>query len=483
MNKIVIGMMVGLLTLAAARSGFATTESQALVKDGRALLLKNGVPTFSGVIAANTKFQSAVLSDPTDQQAHYFFAVTKVLSSLAQNSKAGNETICDLLKSFGVKRNASNILDETGFSSPAQGNGKYNPPTTIPTGKALQAYLVGPFVDLLDEALDDLAVITNAPQAFSIVLTAKETGDLPIDIDYGDVLVMKSALYTAKAFVLLMNAWNLDIDLRKVIVQGNTGVLQLQRDLLGKYKSLLHLKPGGDAIMDDSQTALFAAIDAYRSAFNFITKQPSPLHNDLFAFDFATPEEQASALEDLNTLTEVQNSLKGNRPAILGLDKDKVDFNYLFGNVGKSALDFRSAIPALNSNDLVIAESSISKPILGGLFPEITTKEAMLEWLGDAVTYAAPKSITVPASTNNASYIVRWTSNPLDTKNYTLSYTLEEADNKAFNNSRQVYSGEGKQVTLTDRPKKKTYYYRVKTTKTGATDSNWLTAKNGCRVL
>jgi len=72
-------LMIFILGLTA--NTHASDASQAFVTDGRALLFNNGNPTYSGILAANEKFKAAVAEDSTDQEANFFFAVTRVFCS------------------------------------------------------------------------------------------------------------------------------------------------------------------------------------------------------------------------------------------------------------------------------------------------------------------------------------------------------------------------------------------------------------------
>ncbi|MBI1920739.1 MAG: VCBS repeat-containing protein [Geobacter sp.] len=61
------------------------------------------------------------------------------------------------------------------------------------------------------------------------------------------------------------------------------------------------------------------------------------------------------------------------------------------------------------------------------------------------------------------------------------SYVLEESTDASFATSTQVYSGSGTFVNLTGRVNG-TYYYRVKATAPGYSDSAWVSPPNGCMV-
>ena len=94
-------------------------------------------------------------------------------------------------------------------------------------------------------------------------------------------------------------------------------------------------------------------------------------------------------------------------------------------------------------------------------------------------TVGTPSSIAVPSSDSDGSYTVSWGSS--STSNVT--YVLQEATNSSFSSGlRTAYSGTSRSTTITGRSSGVTYYYRVKATRSGCTDSSWLTGSNGCTV-
>lgn len=91
----------------------------------------------------------------------------------------------------------------------------------------------------------------------------------------------------------------------------------------------------------------------------------------------------------------------------------------------------------------------------------------------------APGTLTVPASDVDGVYTVSWTtSNTIG-----ISYVLEEATNSDFTAGlRTAYSGIALNAVISGRTIGVTYYYRVKATLSGYTDSVWVNGGNGCFV-
>ena len=292
-----------------------TIPSHASVADGRASLFNDGSPTYSGILAANEQFEAAVTDNPLDQEANLFYAITRILASgLEEGGAAELETVRDLLEAFGVSRNDVDLVDtDVPFNDPPLMYDEYNPPETIPGGEDVRAFLAGPFVTLLGAAIDNLGTIGSD---FITTLTAAETGDdYATEVDYGDVLLLKSALYMLKSTILIATAYDLDIDLRELIVFGNAGVLQFQRDLLDKYPALFSLRaPGGTVSLANAKTALLAGINAYDAALTFIENESDLQGNDLFYFESSGDQREAEFV--LTQLTELRDSLGENQAAV-----------------------------------------------------------------------------------------------------------------------------------------------------------------------
>lgn len=310
---------VSLFLLGLTITAHASDTSQTLVADGRALLFNGGDPTYSGILSANAKFDAAVTEDSSDQEANLFYAVTRIMAfGLEQGSNPELETLRELFEAFGISRNNVDLVEtDVPFNDPPEIYDHYDPPETIPGGEDVRAFLAGPFVTLLGNAIDNLNAIPYTTSNITTLLASEIDDDQDIEVDYGDVIVLKSALYMLKSSILIATAYDLNINLRELLVLGNAGVLQIQRDLLNetKYPKLLHLHTtDGAASLTNAKLAFLDGIDAYQAALTFITTTESDTQeNDLFYFESA--EEQREAEFILTQLSELKNSLNDNRIA------------------------------------------------------------------------------------------------------------------------------------------------------------------------
>ncbi len=97
----------------------------------------------------------------------------------------------------------------------------------------------------------------------------------------------------------------------------------------------------------------------------------------------------------------------------------------------------------------------------------------------DSNVCGTPSSFSVPGSDADGSYTVSWGASTTSG----VTYILEEATNSTFSiDLRTAYSGPEMNSTISGRNGGSTYYYRVKASKSGYTDSPWQVGANGCSV-
>lgn len=90
---------------------------------------------------------------------------------------------------------------------------------------------------------------------------------------------------------------------------------------------------------------------------------------------------------------------------------------------------------------------------------------------------AAPGVPVVPISDPDGGYTVSWAKSATSG----VTYTLEEASLTDFSNSSVIYTGTLLSKAITGKSAG-TYYYRLKATRTGYTETAWIKGANGCMV-
>jgi hypothetical protein len=318
---IIIGLtacVLSSLMLFTGTNAHGSSQSQALVEQGRALLFNNGKITYSGMVTANEKFKQAAAADGTDQQALFFYTVSRIsVSFLAEGSSGNLETFRDLLESIGMPRNSNDFPDQgPPFRDIMHINRSPNFPGTTPDGDQVKAFLSGPVVLLMDNALSTLSFI-NA--SFKVVLTADEiNADHDIEIDYTDILLFRSFLESFKSAVLIITAYNLDVNVSELAAFINfekySDIFSIQRDILDKYPDVFKLIPtAGEQSLANAKAALLAGIKDFDQALNEVQAETDDQSDDLFFFQ--EPKELLEAKDIEANLIEVRDSLNENRPA------------------------------------------------------------------------------------------------------------------------------------------------------------------------
>jgi hypothetical protein len=182
----------------------------------------------------------------------------------------------------------------------------------IPAGADLDAAAAAintailPEIDLI---LAELGTVSDGPTAFSMTLTTSETGlSSPVEVDYGDVLLLKAALLAAKA--LLYGAANpahdLTVDLNDPIFTGwQCGSLPASTTvaaILNTYPRLLDILPTvGVDRLSQAKRNLAATVDAAISAIDYVVAETDDQEDDLFHIH-GTDAGAAAVRSDLDKL-------------------------------------------------------------------------------------------------------------------------------------------------------------------------------------
>jgi hypothetical protein len=298
----------------------ASSQSEALVEQGRALLFKDGNATWQGVIDANKKFAEAVKKDNTDQHAHLFYAVTRIAAFVLENGDGSSfQTLADIIQAMGIPIHLDGWIDEEApFGSPPEIAGKYAPPPGTPDGDAVRDVLGDKLVAVIDQALASLDAVDAE---IDVTLTAQELGDMTgLEIDYTDVLLAKGVLDLLKAVFLVITAYDLDaVDIREMIALANADMWELHPDFLNlfltRHPDFLKMADTGIAGLAAAKNALLSAHDNFLAAKNALELETDNQDNDLFVFESEGDKQEFEGF--VNALSELADSLKENRPATI----------------------------------------------------------------------------------------------------------------------------------------------------------------------
>ncbi len=182
-----------------------------------------------------------------------------------------------------------------------------------------------------------------------------------MEIDYGDVLVFRGSLYTAKAATLILNAYNLNVDIDRLVSLGNAHQLDINKHVIYKYPKLLILRK--DPQFAEAKDAMRQAIDSFTSAINFIVAETDPQYDDLFIIDDPRKEERYR-----NLLEDLKHALDG--ATLIREIGYRVDLTKFFD----SPRALRDFLPEFFA-DGFIERNSFPDPTFGGILPDMTQDE------------------------------------------------------------------------------------------------------------
>ena len=320
MNKVLIGLACILTLCVSVCNSSASVESQALVDEGRVLLFNHGDYRYSGFLAAKAKFEQAVSSDTDDQEAHLFLSVTKLLAfGIEEGGESEPETLRDMADLVGITYNDTidRLSDGLPYNEMPDIYGRPYLPGSTPDGDTVQNFISGPFMSLVNDLLNHLNLIESD---FITILTIEETGsDTILEIDYGDILLIKSCLTALKTYFYIVSAYDLNVDIRELVFIGfHDDTFQFQRDILARYPEFLKLKgingTDGKASLANAKSSMLAAFDYYRNALTEITNETDYQGDDCIFFE--SQEELDGALLVQTYFDEAEASLDENRSSV-----------------------------------------------------------------------------------------------------------------------------------------------------------------------
>lgn len=362
----IVGALAGCFLLVQAHAG---------VPEGRALLFNNGNPTMEGLANAHAQFQAAVQSNSDDAEANFFLAATRLMmltsNGAAYTPGAPVENLRELLDGLGVTTAGRDIFNWT--AQPPQDT----LPLNAPAGPDLQNVFTASVIPQIDAALANLDKVGSG---FVTIITAAEAGSAQnTEVDFGDVLMGKAALYVLRVMVQFLASYDLYADTHLLSAKQD---IHLNRDLLAIYPEMLRLLSGGAGTMSQARADFINAVDAYQAASAFIRGETDAQADDFTIIEAEDLEEESHLRVQL---AEAKASLQQQRVAAIqqdvGSPTDHIDLNRFFGAPSLTPVDLRSLMPYFDLEANVIA-GTFPDTTLGGILPDCTSEPALVDFTG-----------------------------------------------------------------------------------------------------
>jgi hypothetical protein len=332
--------------------GFATlTSSASELNDynipGRAILFDG---TLSGIRSAYQIFDNG-LNDgncaecPTNRELKFFHALSKTAMLLVRNDGNSIDSVFELAQKFGINISGQywapyfrpSTLD---FNEVRNQHNVYQIPDDAPNINDFRNILDSSFIPEIEEIISDLNSISDSSSdRFRIYLLADELGIFypsdyefeeplqPVEVDYGEVLLLKGLLTDLKAQLEMKNAYDIYIEPNdRLLEKDYGGSLRINEDILLPHPEILNVLPtvhdsnNGSAILAQSAGDFISAINYYINMIEYIRSEEDWQGDDFLYID---PNDNYDVNQIENRLTTLRDSRINDTVATFPLETTK----------------------------------------------------------------------------------------------------------------------------------------------------------------
>lgn len=241
-------------------------------------------------------------------------------------------------------------------------------------GEGIQIFLKNQILYQVERAIGNLTPVTAAYH--QVLQPATYPVETPVEIDYGDIAVMKAGLQGIAAYIKIVCAYNIKVDTGDIINHLKNENFSINNHLLaGLYPNLLKLL--SDHQLGAAKLDVQEAIDAYLAGADFIRKETDPQGDD-----FITAEDIATHMTDAELqylLAQVKASLLG--PALIpGSDPFVMDLTRFFDD----PIHLVDYLPDFSADNHFLP-GTFPDPTFSGIFPGYGPSRwhQWLLWKGD----------------------------------------------------------------------------------------------------
>ncbi len=315
-KRMIIALLLGVLTAAAA----AQNTAQSYLVPGRAALFDG---TLTGIRDAAEIFETGYYdTDCVDcldsRELAFFYAVSRMAMWIARDDEKSVQSGVELARELGVEIQGDVIrsIELTEPDIPEDRYGRPILPNDIEGLLAdLETYRDTVALSELGYVIDVLDGITETPEdRFKIFLTPSETQvfldpEMPpyshdIEVDFGDVLMLKGMLSMAKGMLATNTAYDLHVSEEALLFEKiYENMFSVQHDLLLPHPEFLKLLPtendpaDGKAILAQVRQDIINGLTYYRDTLDYLldasrSAEPGELEHQLF---YIAPEDWYTA--------------------------------------------------------------------------------------------------------------------------------------------------------------------------------------------
>ena len=358
---LLIGCFCQLSTVLAA-------EPNDYIVPGRSYMLSG---TLSGLRLAHKTFDNGIDDQNcadcrTNRELIFLHAATRSAMLFIDNNDVSIDSFLELAQKFGVEVIGDYFFDVNGFpdvndivhfSVLLDANGFYRVPVGAPNAVEVGEIIKHFIIPEINDTVNELDSIDDSPSnRFRIFFKPTETGLAnDLEVDYGEVLVLKGLLLASKAQLEAKLAYDIFVDVNEVFLHkllyedgfdindGNTVDLpilfdindpnnpSINRDFLDRYPYLLRVLPtpgheeDGAAILAQDRQDWIKAIDYYFNAIDYISSEDNPAGTDPQKDELLYIDPNDQLLLDMSneSLAVLRNSLENDTIATYPLETTK----------------------------------------------------------------------------------------------------------------------------------------------------------------
>jgi len=371
----------------------------------------------TNLAGANTSFSNAIVLSPTNMFANTFYAATRLLTWPSR--PAGS----NFLTRVGMPLAGRDMYHWTA-RLPEDTNGVPLAPTGVNASEATALLRTNLLAELI-AAGANLAQVGSSN--FTLSLTAAETQIAAVTVDYGDLQMIRAALYAAEYAIYTLNAQNLDVQLSSLGSLYTNGLLTASQ-VLARYPQLFTFATTND--LQSACTAFTNAVNAYFAASEFIRSRPTNVVR-LFNYDAALAQKEG---DFRLVLQDLKNSLLLG-PQMLALNPNvTVDMGSQFNEPAS----WRSLLPRFQGN--AVALGSLPDLSFGGLadgLSEGDVESFLGKWMtmmpvGSAPAKSASNTLSLTFTTLAGHYYVLQGSTNLVNWDMLASFTATDSTSTLF---------------------------------------------------
>jgi hypothetical protein len=289
----------------------------------------------------------------SSRELKFLHAVTRTAMLVVRDDGNSIDSVFELGKQFSIDVLGdywAPYFDPCGLelSAPSNQHDAYEIPDGAPDANEIHHIIDTNMIPEIEEIINDLNSISDSPgDRFRIFFDPNETRiffdvnalglETDVEVDYGEVLILKGLLTSLKARLQAQAAYDMCIDANDMLVEKVYGdSFNINADLFQPHPDLLNVLPtpnypdaNGKAILAQARQDWIDSIDYYFYTIDYIRNEEDPQEDDLIYID---PNDDYIVDEVDDRLTTLRDSLENDTIATFPVETTKTyDINDVNG--------------------------------------------------------------------------------------------------------------------------------------------------------